>query len=48
MRELDAIRVSESDVHLIRDEMALDEDTAERVLKEHNGDVVAALRALVV
>lgn len=37
----------QADVDLIAQEMELDNDKAERTLREHKGDVVAALNTLV-
>lgn len=44
-KELAKIKVSKEDVQAIVREMEVDSDEAERKLKEHNGDVVAALKS---
>ncbi len=41
------VRQPQSDVTLIATEMELDKDVAERTLREHKGDAVAALNTLV-
>ena len=41
------VNVSKDDVELIMTEMELNKDRADRCLREHGGDVVAALSALV-
>ena len=46
-RELAAVHVKPADVALVSDEMELDHAAAERTLREHKGDVVLALNALV-
>jgi len=46
-RELAKVNVSKDDVELIMTEMELNKDRADRCLREHGGDVVAALSALV-
>ena len=46
-RELAKIAISKEDVDLIMSEMELPKDKAERTLREHGGDVVKALTALV-
>jgi NACalpha-BTF3-like transcription factor len=46
-RELAAVHVEPADVALVSDEMELDKAAAERALREHKGDVVLALNALV-
>lgn len=42
-KELAKVKVNKEDVQAIVREMEVDSDVAERRLKEHNGDVVAAL-----
>ena len=48
---LEAVRdrnaIDTADVDMIVEQMELDRDRAERTLREHKGDVVAALNALV-
>ena len=46
-RELAAVSITKEDVELIVQEMELDKKIAERKLREANGDVVVALRAIV-
>eukprot|EP00286_Rhodomonas_abbreviata_P026095 CAMPEP_0181295480 /NCGR_PEP_ID=MMETSP1101-20121128/4174_1 /TAXON_ID=46948 /ORGANISM="Rhodomonas abbreviata, Strain Caron Lab Isolate" /LENGTH=118 /DNA_ID=CAMNT_0023400243 /DNA_START=9 /DNA_END=365 /DNA_ORIENTATION=+ len=46
-RELAKIKIDRADVELIMAEMEIDEARAERVLREHNGEPIAALRFLV-
>lgn len=46
-KELAAVKVQSDDVKLVMDELDIDKVKAERMLKEHNGNVVNALRALV-
>ncbi|KOO27062.1 huntingtin interacting protein k [Chrysochromulina tobinii] len=46
-RELAAVVIDQADVVMIATEMELDKDVAERTLREHKGDVVAALNTLV-
>merc|ERR1712048_315515 len=46
-RELAKITISKEHVDLIMSEMELPKDKAERTLREHGGDVVKALTALV-
>eukprot|EP00040_Diaphanoeca_grandis_P002619 m.22250 g.22250 ORF g.22250 m.22250 type:complete len:131 (-) comp13750_c0_seq1:281-673(-) len=46
--ELAAIVIDKADVKLISSEMEIDASEAETQLREHNGDAVAALRALLV
>lgn len=45
-RELAAVKVQAEDVNTIAVEFELDKKTAERRLREHRGDVVATLQAL--
>jgi len=42
-----AVKVSDTDITLIQTHMELSDKVAEQVLREHGGDVVAALRHLV-
>jgi len=46
-RELAAVSIKEEDITLIASELELPRHAAERTLREHKGDVVAALRFLV-
>ena len=46
-RELAAVQVDAADVALIVQELELESSMAERKLREHNGDVVECLHALV-
>merc|ERR1712126_288699 len=46
-RELAKVSISKEHVELIMHEMELPKDKAERTLREHGGDVVKALTALV-
>ena len=46
-KELAAVAIDAADVDMIVEQMELDRDRAERTLREHKGDVVAALNALV-
>ncbi len=45
-RELAAVKVQADDINTIALEFELDKRSAERRLREHNGDVVATLKAL--
>jgi NACalpha-BTF3-like transcription factor len=45
-RRLASVKISKSDVELIANEIEISKIKAERVLREQNGDPVAALRAL--
>eukprot|EP00898_Chlorokybus_atmophyticus_P004335 jgi/Chlat1/4902/Chrsp31S04914 len=45
-KELAAVKINQADVDLIATEMELDKKVAERTLREHKGDTVAALRSL--
>ncbi len=45
-RELSKVQVSKEDVDLIAHEMDLAKTKADRVIREHGGDVVQALAAL--
>ena len=44
-KELAAVKVREQDVKLISVEFELDKKTAERRLREHQGNIVAALES---
>mmetsp|Transcript_11140 Transcript_11140/g.17513 ORF Transcript_11140/g.17513 Transcript_11140/m.17513 type:complete len:116 (-) Transcript_11140:1302-1649(-) len=46
-KELAKVKIAKEDVELIMAEMELEEAKAERVLRENDGDPIAALRALV-
>merc|ERR1712029_107150 len=46
-RELAKVVIAKEDVELIVQEMEIPKEKADRVLREHGGDVVAALTALV-
>merc|ERR1712212_916496 len=46
-RELAKVAVSKEDIDLIVNEMEVKKDRADRVLREHGGDVVSALTALI-
>eukprot|EP00824_Muranothrix_gubernata_P015153 TRINITY_DN31443_c0_g1_i1.p2 TRINITY_DN31443_c0_g1~~TRINITY_DN31443_c0_g1_i1.p2 ORF type:complete len:106 (+),score=29.68 TRINITY_DN31443_c0_g1_i1:170-487(+) len=46
-RQLAAVKVNAEDIALIVQEMEVDVQTAERKLREHDGDVVVTLQALV-
>merc|ERR1712211_175705 len=46
-RELVKVVIAKEDVELIIQEMEIPKEKADRVLREHGGDVVAALTALV-
>ncbi|GAQ79479.1 hypothetical protein KFL_000310290 [Klebsormidium nitens] len=46
-KELAAVKVSQSDLDVIVNELELDKKEAERILREHKGDAVAALRSYI-
>ena len=46
-KELLALKVPAEDVQLVANQMDIDEKTAELAIKEHRGDVAAALNALI-
>merc|ERR1711915_521235 len=46
-RELAKVTVSKEDIDLIVTEMEISKDAADRTLREHGGDVVSALTALI-
>uniref|UniRef100_A0A7N0UJR5 Nascent polypeptide-associated complex subunit alpha-like UBA domain-containing protein n=1 Tax=Kalanchoe fedtschenkoi TaxID=63787 RepID=A0A7N0UJR5_KALFE len=45
-KELAAVKINPSDVDIIANELELDKKVAERTLREHKGDAVAAIRHL--
>ncbi|KAL6503333.1 hypothetical protein OROGR_025256 [Orobanche gracilis] len=45
-KELAAIKINAADVDIIANELELDKKVAERTLREHKGDAVAAIRSL--
>ncbi|CAM8986031.1 unnamed protein product [Rhodiola kirilowii] len=45
-KELAAVKINASDVDIIANELELDKKIAERTLREHKGDAVAAIRHL--
>lgn len=45
-KELAAVKISAGDVDIIANELELDKKVAERTLREHKGDAVAAIRHL--
>ncbi|CAI9118962.1 OLC1v1020596C1 [Oldenlandia corymbosa var. corymbosa] len=46
-KELAAVKINAVDVDIIANELELDKKLAERVLREHKGDAVAAIRSLI-
>ncbi|KAL8130180.1 hypothetical protein V2J09_019335 [Rumex salicifolius] len=46
-KELAAVKINAADVDIIASELELDRKVAERTLREHKGDAVAAIRALI-
>lgn len=46
-KELRAVKVKDDDVKLVAREMEISEERADRVLRENNGDAVAALQSLI-
>lgn len=46
-KQLASIKISKEDVELIINEMEIPKQKAERTLREHNGNIVAALAHLV-
>ena len=46
-KQLASVKVKKEDVELIQNELEISKVKAERVLKEHNGDLSAALSALI-
>nr|ABK21349.1 unknown [Picea sitchensis] len=45
-KELAAVKIDPADVDLIANELELDRKVAERTLREHKGDAVAAIQSL--
>ncbi|KAB2040237.1 hypothetical protein ES319_D02G069000v1 [Gossypium barbadense] len=45
-RELAAVKINAADVDIIANELELNKKVAERTLREHKGDAVAAIRSL--
>ncbi|XP_052146481.1 uncharacterized protein LOC127765586 [Oryza glaberrima] len=45
-KELAAVKINPADVEIIANELELDKKIAERTLREHKGDAVAAVRFL--
>ncbi|ONK67600.1 uncharacterized protein A4U43_C05F1770 [Asparagus officinalis] len=45
-KELAAVKINPADVDIIANELELDKKVAERTLREHKGDTVAAIRHL--
>ncbi|TXG71609.1 hypothetical protein EZV62_000188 [Acer yangbiense] len=45
-KELAAVKINAADVDIIVNELELDKKVAERTLREHKGDAVAAIRSL--
>ncbi|KAK9084363.1 hypothetical protein Scep_030834 [Stephania cephalantha] len=45
-KELSAVNINPADVDIIANELELDKKVAERTLREHKGDAVAAIRHL--
>ncbi|KAF5452252.1 huntingtin-interacting protein K-like [Juglans microcarpa x Juglans regia] len=45
-KELASVKISAADVDIIANELELDPKVAERTLREHKGDAVAAIRHL--
>ncbi|KAL1539139.1 huntingtin-interacting protein K-like [Salvia divinorum] len=45
-KELAAVKINAGDVDIIANELELDKKVAERTLREHKGDAVAAIRSL--
>ncbi|XP_057957356.1 uncharacterized protein LOC131150567 [Malania oleifera] len=45
-KELAAVKINPTDVDIIANELELDKKVAERTLREHKGDAVAAVRHL--
>eukprot|EP01103_Thecamoeba_quadrilineata_P001894 TRINITY_DN11759_c0_g1_i1.p1 TRINITY_DN11759_c0_g1~~TRINITY_DN11759_c0_g1_i1.p1 ORF type:complete len:119 (+),score=43.10 TRINITY_DN11759_c0_g1_i1:31-357(+) len=46
-QELAAVKINEEDVELIVNELDVPRPSAELTLREHKGDVIAALRAII-
>ncbi|XP_057806095.1 uncharacterized protein LOC131021034 [Salvia miltiorrhiza] len=45
-KELAAVKINAGDIDIIANELELDRKVAERTLREHKGDAVAAIRSL--
>ncbi|KAL8486111.1 hypothetical protein ACS0TY_022530 [Phlomoides rotata] len=45
-KELAAVKINAADIDIIANELELDKKVAERRLREHKGDAVAAIRSL--
>ncbi|KAK4759331.1 hypothetical protein SAY87_022462 [Trapa incisa] len=45
-KELASVKINAGDVDIIANELELDKKVAERTLREHKGDAVAAIRSL--
>ncbi|XP_022741892.1 huntingtin-interacting protein K-like [Durio zibethinus] len=45
-KELASVKINSADVDIIANELELDKKVAERTLREHKGDAVAAIRSL--
>ncbi|KAI6692925.1 uncharacterized protein LOC115692021 [Syzygium oleosum] len=45
-KELASVKINAGDVDIIANELELDRKVAERTLREHKGDAVAAIRSL--
>ncbi|KAK3418077.1 huntingtin-interacting protein K [Eucalyptus grandis] len=45
-KELAAVKINAADADIIANELELDRKVAERTLREHKGDAVAAIRSL--
>ncbi|KAL7144332.1 hypothetical protein ABFS83_07G005200 [Erythranthe nasuta] len=45
-KELAAVQINAADIDIIASELELDKKVAERTLREHKGDAVAAVRSL--
>ncbi|KAK3410715.1 hypothetical protein EUGRSUZ_J02724 [Eucalyptus grandis] len=45
-KELAAVKINAADVDIIANKLELDRKVAERTLREHKGDAVAAIRSL--
>ncbi|CAO2821529.1 uncharacterized protein LOC130825219 [Amaranthus tricolor] len=46
-KELAAVKINAADIDIIANELELDKKVAERTLREHKGDAVAAIRSLI-
>ncbi|CAA0829408.1 DNA-binding enhancer protein-related [Striga hermonthica] len=45
-KELASVKINAADIDVIANELELDKKVAERTLREHKGDAVAAIRSL--